>query len=173
MVISFFGVTAHARQQCQDIKIYTSSGCGSVGSVCVSGQEITQKVCYEVPDGAGPIPGSPGPGQSGPGAPGGGGLEEQARKETEAKKKEQQEKYCKSQPAEIGLKQQTCIYDAISFTNGQANQCSNFTWGLSWIAGFNYNPSCRSYWAGEQAAHPQRCNVVAAEAVAALAKVCP
>lgn len=144
--------------------------------MCSSGKIVKKEVCFEVPD-TGPLPGGSGSGQSGPGGPGGGGggssLEDQAKKDTEAKKKELQDKYCKSQPAEINLKKENCIYDAIKFTNDQSNQCSNFTWGVSWIAGFNYSPDCRPYWAGEQAAQVQRCNVDAADAVVALAKECP
>lgn len=172
LVFLFFGVSAHARLECRIIEIPTTGGCGSV-KMCASGKIVKKEVCFEVPD-VGPIPGGPGPGQGGPGgAGGGGGLEDQAKKDTEAKKKELQDKYCKSQPAEINLKKENCIYDAVKFTNDQSNQCSNFTWGLSWIAGFNYSPSCRSYWAGEKDRQVQQCNVSAAEAVVALAKECP
>jgi hypothetical protein len=97
----------------------------------------------------------------------------EAEKETEAKKKAEQEKYCKSQPAVINLNQQTCIYDAISFTGGESNKCSNFTYGLSWYLGISYSPDCRSYWANEQTKRVQLCNVIAAEAVVALNKQCP
>lgn len=171
LVISFFGVSASAYQKCEERQIYTTGGCGSV-NMCSSGKVETYKVCYEVPDqGAGPIPGSPGPGAEGTG--GRGGLEEQARKDTEAKKKEQQEKYCKSQPAVIELGKQKCTYDAINFTNTQANSCSNLSWSAAFYLGVNYQSSCRSYWAGQQLQDVQRCNVSAAEAVVALGKECP
>lgn len=169
LVISFFGASAHARLQCQVIETPTSGGCGSV-NMCASGKIEKKEVCYEVPD-AGPIPGSPGPGVEGTG--GRGGLEEQARQETEAKKKEQQEKYCKSQPAIIELGKQKCAYDAISFTNTQSNNCSNLSWSAAFYLGVNYQSNCRSYWAGQQLQDVQRCNVSAAEAVVALGKECP
>lgn len=79
LVISFFGITANAREVCTEIKIQTTGGCGSV-NMCASGKEETQKVCYEVPDiPPGPIPDGPGPGVGGTeggGSAGGASTEE-------------------------------------------------------------------------------------------------
>lgn len=66
LTLSLFGLTAHAREVCQDIEINTTGGCGSVnssGGVCVTGKMEKQRICYQVPDeGAGPIPGGAGAG---------------------------------------------------------------------------------------------------------------
>ena len=175
LVFLFFGVSAHARLECQIIEVPTTGGCGSV-NMCSSGKIVKKEVCFEVPD-TGPLPGGSGSGQSGPGGPGGGGggssLEDQAKKDTEAKKKELQDKYCKAQPAAIALQRDKCVLDAIQTTNIEGNRCSNFSFSLSWILGASYSTSCRSYWAGEKEARVQQCNVLLSEATVALSKECP
>ncbi len=170
VLLQLISFSASAHQECIEIPIsyYDQSGAynaatGTYTTTAAHKQKYTT-VCYQVPDTVEPTYGGGGAA---------GAIEEEEKAKTEAKKKEQQEKYCKSQPAEIELKKETCIADAIRITNIKANQCSNFSWGFSWYGGFNYNPSCRSDWAGVQAEQVQRCNVVAAEAVVALAKECP
>ncbi|MFO1388999.1 hypothetical protein [Cellvibrio sp.] len=119
LIMLFFGVSAHARQQCQDIKVYTTGGCGSV-NMCSSGKEETQKVCYEVPDeGAGPIPGGAGAGTgSGPSSGGGGGDRPEPPKRPKPA-------YCNT----IDLDNAKCKEDAQTKYRNASSSCSNWTYG--------------------------------------------
>ena len=70
LVISFFGVSAHAREQWHNETVYRQGGCSTGNNVCVQVTTETKRVCYQVPDYTAPS-GGPSTGQNGGGGIGG------------------------------------------------------------------------------------------------------
>jgi len=115
LLVSFFGVSAHAYQKCQDIVVYSSGACPGGVAACTQGSQKTKQICYEVPDGAGPIPGGSGSG-SGQAGVGGGSTPPERPKPPVIPKPES------FSANAIEIKLQSCKRDASSnFENNNAN----------------------------------------------------
>ena len=145
LVLSFFWVTAHARQQCQDIIIYSSGACPGGVAMCTEGRERTQKVCYEVPDGAGPIQGGPNSGVGG--NVGGGGSAPPPpppKPDCDALNKDILDKYLACRPSIDEYKRQlnSCPPDKdITRTIGVGG--SGYTAGYTQVVTYNPGKSCK------------------------------
>jgi len=115
-VISSFGLTAQGYQQCQDIIIYSSGACPGGVAACTEGRQTTQKVCYEVPDGSGPIPGGAGTG-TGPSTGGGGDRPEPPKRPKPA--------YCNT----IDIDFSQCRQDAQTTYSRDSSSCPMWAYG--------------------------------------------